>query len=191
MQLYTFLATIFDAMALLPDFVHFFKAGPPFHNHSPPLLQSWHGFIGSCLRSVRLSCVGPAQGGNGTQERAATVAFVFLTVVLDLAFAASLLGFVVMHSNLVSQNMTTIEMYEKKKSIPWRYDYGKHKNFSEVFGNDKLYWLLPMHTESHLRVRPDPNSSRPVSSQEGAVFGVETRVCPCRIWTSQPGSLTM
>lgn len=162
--------------------------------------------------------------------------------VLDIAFAASLLGFIVMHSNLVcpvlprpspshtaasfhrscfpeeasshlpvrpaprpspfpqvSQNMTTIEMYEKKKSIPWRYDYGKHKNFAEVsssfspqalarplctpkvpsvppdeaavalrlarclppsrsarsqvFGNDKLHWLLPMHTEQHLTVR--------------------------------------
>lgn len=28
--------------------------------------------------------------------------------------------------------MTTIEMYEKKKSIPWRYDYGKQKNFAEA-----------------------------------------------------------
>jgi palmitoyltransferase len=55
-----------------------------------------------------------------------------------------------MHSNLVSQNMTTIEMYEKKKSIPWRYDFGKQKNFAEVFGNDRLYWLLPMHTSAHL-----------------------------------------
>jgi len=89
--------------------------------------------------------------GGGAAEHAATVAFVFLTVVLDLAFAASLLGFIVMHSNLVSQNMTTIEMYEKKKSIPWRYDYGKQKNFAEVFGQDKLFWLMPMHTETHLR----------------------------------------
>jgi hypothetical protein len=112
---YTFLATVFDALALLPDFVHFFRGG---------------------------------SGGPGAH--AATVALVFLTVVLDLAFAASLLGFIVMHSNLVSQNMTTIEMYEKKKSIPWRYDYGKQKNFAEVFGADRLYWLLPMHTSAHL-----------------------------------------
>ncbi len=111
---YTFLATVFDALVLLPDFVHFFR------------------------------------GGGGASAHAATVALVFLTVVLDMAFAASLLGFIVMHSNLVSQNMTTIEMYEKKKSIPWRYDYGKHKNFAEVFGNDRLFWLLPMHTSAHL-----------------------------------------
>jgi len=114
--LYTFLATVFDALVLLPDFVHFFRS--------------------------------PASGGPGAH--AATVALVFLTVVLDLAFAASLLGFLVMHSNLVSQNMTTIEMYEKKKSIPWRYDYGKQKNFQEVFGSDRLFWLLPIHTSQHL-----------------------------------------
>jgi hypothetical protein len=114
--LYTFLATVFDALVLLPDFVHFFRS--------------------------------PASGG--ASAHAATVALVFLTVVLDLAFAASLLGFLVMHSNLVSQNMTTIEMYEKKKSIPWRYDYGKQKNFQEVFGADRLFWLLPMHTSQHL-----------------------------------------
>lgn len=110
---YTFLATVFDALALLPDFVHYFR-------------------------------------GGSADAHAATVALVFLTVVLDLAFAASLLGFIVMHSNLVSQNMTTIEMYEKKKSIPWRYDYGKQKNFQEVFGADRLFWLLPMHTSMHL-----------------------------------------
>jgi len=67
-----------------------------------------------------------------------------------MAFAASLLGFIVMHSNLVSQNMTTIEMYEKKKSIPWRYDYGKQKNFTEVFGSDRLFMFLPMHTSAHM-----------------------------------------
>jgi len=115
---YTFLATVFDALALLPDFLHFFREG--------------------------------AAGSH-----AATVALVFLTVVLDLAFAASLLGFIVMHSNLVSQNMTTIEMYEKKKSIPWRYDFGKQKNFAEVFGADRAYWLLPMHTSAHLAALDD------------------------------------
>lgn len=73
-----------------------------------------------------------------------------ITVVLDLAFAASLLGFIVMHSNLVGQNMTTIEMYEKKKSIPWRYDFGRAKNFQEVFGSSRLCWLLPVHTAAHL-----------------------------------------
>jgi len=112
---YTFLATVFDALALLPDFVHFFRSG-----------------------------------SGGPEAHAATVALVFLTVVLDMAFAASLLGFIVMHSNLVSQNMTTIEMYEKKKSIPWRYDYGKQKNFTEVFGSDRLFMFLPMHTSAHM-----------------------------------------
>lgn len=40
--------------------------------------------------------------------------------------------------------MTTIEMYEKKKSIPWRYDYGKHKNFAEVLEPAlSLFFSLP------------------------------------------------
>lgn len=45
--------------------------------------------------------------------------------------------------------MTTIEMYEKKKSIPWRYDYGKHKNFAEVRGN---YRRVVYHLLAHVRL---------------------------------------
>ena len=55
-----------------------------------------------------------------TDEEKMTMAAVFVTFFVDVAFAASLLGFIVMHANLNFSNMTTIEMYEKKKarSVP-------------------------------------------------------------------------
>ena len=60
---------------------------------------------------------------------------------------ASLLGFIVMHGNLVLANMTTIEMYEKKKTLPWKYDKGRWENFKEIFGDNVFSWLLPFHTK--------------------------------------------
>ena len=61
------------------------------------------------------------------------------------AFAASLLGFIIC-ANLNLSNMTTIEMYEKKKTLPWRYNVGAWKNFEEVFGKNPWLWFLPYHS---------------------------------------------
>lgn len=74
-------------------------------------------------------------------------AFVFLAVVLDIAFAFSVAGFLAMHLTLVLSNTTTIEMYEKKRSSPWRYDLGRRKNFEQVFGETMWHWPFPMHFE--------------------------------------------
>jgi hypothetical protein len=41
-------------------------------------------------------------------------------MVLDVAFAFSVFGFLAMHITLVLSNTTTIEMYEKKRLTPWR-----------------------------------------------------------------------
>ena len=79
------------------------------------------------------------------------MAAVFVTFVLDVAFAASLLGFIIMHANLNLSNMTTIEMYEKKKTLPWRYNVGAWKNFEEVFGKNPWLWFLPYHSTEQLR----------------------------------------
>jgi hypothetical protein len=68
------------------------------------------------------------------------MAAVFVTFVLNVAFAASLLGFIIMHANLNLSNMTTIEMYEKKKTLPWRYNKGFRKNFQDVFGSSGFLW---------------------------------------------------
>ena len=55
-----------------------------------------------------------------------------------------------MHVNLLMSNMTTIEMYEKKKLLPWRYDRGKRNNVLEVFGLNPWTWLIPVHTANQL-----------------------------------------
>ncbi|KAJ7963442.1 S-acyltransferase [Quillaja saponaria] len=78
------------------------------------------------------------------------LAIMFLAFVLNLAFALSLLCFIVMHASLLLSNTTTIEVYEKKKAVRWRYDLGRKKNFEQVFGTRKALWLLPLFSKDDL-----------------------------------------
>ncbi|URE01368.1 DHHC palmitoyltransferase [Musa troglodytarum] len=82
------------------------------------------------------------------------LAVTFLAFVLNLAFALSLLCFVGMHTSLVLSNTTTIEVYEKKKAVIWKYDLGKRKNFEQVFGTKKLLWFLPLFSAEDLEKIP-------------------------------------
>lgn len=88
---------------------------------------------------------------SGTPGSLATT---FLGFVLNLAFALSVLGFLIMHISLVAGNTTTIEAYEKKTTPKWRYDLGRKRNFEQVFGTHKLYWLIPTYLEEDLRRMP-------------------------------------
>ncbi|KAL4187441.1 hypothetical protein AMTRI_Chr09g39030 [Amborella trichopoda] len=72
------------------------------------------------------------------------LAISFLTFVLNLAFALSLLGFLIMHASLLLSNTTTIEVYEKRGVVRWKYDLGRRKNFEQVFGTKKAYWMIPV-----------------------------------------------
>lgn len=83
-----------------------------------------------------------------------TFATSFLAFVLNLAFALSILGFLVMHISLVGSNTTTIEAYEKTTTTKWRYDLGRRKNFEQVFGTDKRYWFIPAFSGDDLRKMP-------------------------------------
>ncbi|KAI3444692.1 hypothetical protein Pfo_001357 [Paulownia fortunei] len=83
-----------------------------------------------------------------------TLATTFLAFVLNLAFALSVMGFLIMHISLVAANTTTIEAYEKKTSPKWRYDLGRKRNFEQVFGMDKKYWFMPAYSEEDLRRIP-------------------------------------
>ena len=47
---------------------------------------------------------------------------IFMAVVMDGSFAAALVGFLVMHAQLLAANCTTIEMYEKDRMHPWPYN---------------------------------------------------------------------
>ncbi|RVX01037.1 putative protein S-acyltransferase 14 [Vitis vinifera] len=76
-----------------------------------------------------------------------TLATTFLAFVLNLAFALSVMGFLIMHISMVAANTTTIEAYEKKTTLKWRYDLGRKKNFEQasIFCN-----ILPLQFVSFL-----------------------------------------
>ncbi|KAK8944418.1 putative S-acyltransferase [Platanthera zijinensis] len=82
------------------------------------------------------------------------LAVTFLSFVLNVAFALSLLCFVIMHTSLVLSNTTTIEVHEKKNVVEWKYDLGKMKNIEQVFGTNKMFWFFPLFSKSDLRNVP-------------------------------------
>lgn len=88
---------------------------------------------------------------NGTPG---TLVATFVTFVLNLSFALSIMGFLVMHISLVLGNTTTIEAFEKKTNPKWRYDLGRRKNFEQVFGVDKRCWFIPAYSEEDLECMP-------------------------------------
>lgn len=61
-------------------------------------------------------------------------ALAFISAVICGAFTACLLGFLIMHSQLINANCTTIEMYEKERMHPWPYNKGWRRNWEEVLG---------------------------------------------------------
>lgn len=76
------------------------------------------------------------------------------SIFLNVAFALSLLGFLILHANLLASNTTTIEAHEKKHTPRWRYDLGVQENFRQVFGSSKLYWFLPVYADEDMRRMP-------------------------------------
>eukprot|EP00250_Pteridium_aquilinum_P006200 c16168_g1_i1 orf=691-1587(-) len=54
-------------------------------------------------------------------DSAVYLATTFLAFVLNVAFALSLLGFLILHATLVTSNTTTIEAHEKKNTTRWRF----------------------------------------------------------------------
>ncbi|KAK9056099.1 hypothetical protein SSX86_027187 [Deinandra increscens subsp. villosa] len=85
---------------------------------------------------------------------ASDLALTFLTFVLNVAFALSLLCFIIMHASLLSSNTTSVEVYEKKGVVRWKYDLGRKKNFEQVFGARKALWLFPVYAKEDLENIP-------------------------------------
>lgn len=81
---------------------------------------------------------------KGHSNSPSDLALTFLTFVLNLAFALSLLCFIIMHASLLSSNTTSVEVYEKKGVVRWKYDLGRKKNFEQVFGSRKALWMFPL-----------------------------------------------
>ncbi|CAL5331885.1 unnamed protein product [Camellia sinensis] len=108
------------------------------------------------------------------------LAITFLAFVLNLAFALSLLCFLIMHVSLLSSNTTSIEVHEKKKAVRWKYDFGRKKNFEQrtgficdlrelqvegkgysnkitilyVFGAKKAFWFFPLYSKEDMENIP-------------------------------------
>ncbi|KAL6580158.1 putative protein S-acyltransferase 14 [Orobanche minor] len=57
-----------------------------------------------------------------------------LFLLLNLAFALSVMGFLIMHISLVAANTMTIEDYEKKTTPEWCYDLRRMINFQQTKG---------------------------------------------------------
>lgn len=82
------------------------------------------------------------------------IAVLFLVFVLNLAFSLSLFCFVIMHASLLSSNTTSVEVYEKKKTVQWKYDLGWKRNFEQVFGANKALWFFPLFSKKDLENIP-------------------------------------
>ncbi|XP_060213269.1 probable protein S-acyltransferase 12 isoform X1 [Lycium barbarum] len=82
------------------------------------------------------------------------IAVIFLVFVLNLAFSLSVLCFVIMHASLLSSNTTSVEVYEKKKTMQWKYDLGWKRNFEQVFGANKALWFFPLFSKKDLENIP-------------------------------------
>ncbi|CAH8391981.1 unnamed protein product [Eruca vesicaria subsp. sativa] len=83
-----------------------------------------------------------------------SLASTFIAFILNIAFALSVLGFLIMHIMLVARNTTTIEAYEKYTAPNSPYNLGRKANFEQVFGRDKMYWFVPLYTEEDTKRLP-------------------------------------
>ncbi|CAN1333141.1 hypothetical protein LINPERPRIM_LOCUS35957 [Linum perenne] len=54
------------------------------------------------------------------------------------------------HAVVSGQNQDP-KAYEKKSDPRWRYDLGRMRNFEQVFGTDKRYWLIPRYSAEDLK----------------------------------------
>lgn len=103
-QLYTFLETILDTLALLPHFITFFGDAKNHSSSAQNLAVTFIAFGDVSLTWYHLWFYKRNTQCNNSYK------LNFLDTVLNLAFSLSLLCFVVMHSSLVLSNTTTIEV---------------------------------------------------------------------------------
>ncbi|XP_071932813.1 probable protein S-acyltransferase 12 isoform X1 [Coffea arabica] len=125
-------------------------------NHKFFLLFVFYTFLETTLNTVVLlpSFVNFFEQTKKHSLSPGNLAVTFLAFVLNLAFALSLLCFVIMHTSLLLSNTTSVEVYEKKKAVHWKYDLGRKRNFEQVFGTKKMFWFFPLFSEEDLKNIP-------------------------------------
>jgi len=64
---------------------------------------------------------------------------------ISIAYSITLVIFAGMHYYMISKNKSTLDniIFKKNKNI---YDIGEYNNFCQVFGDDPIYWFLPIFT---------------------------------------------
>lgn len=103
MQLYTFLETTLVTLLLMPHFIAFFSDEEI--PGTPGTLATTFLAFGTFPISNLMIDFFPVQHINPSQK-----CFIIITAVLNLAFALSVMGFLIMHISLVAANTTTIEV---------------------------------------------------------------------------------
>ncbi|KAH8488883.1 hypothetical protein H0E87_024492 [Populus deltoides] len=133
------MVTTMDTLVLLPGFINFFGKAKN-HSSSPGDLAVIFLAFGKLSLHVNDFHFHVLAWHSHCSPYASQI--VYLDAVLNLAFALSLLCFLVMHASLVSSNTTSIEVYEKKGVARWKYDLGRKKNFEQVIPVVLLYIYL-------------------------------------------------
>lgn len=95
--------------------------------------------------------------GGGMQD--GNMAGPFLAAVLDIAFVLAVTGFIIMHFGLVRANTTTIESFEKlTPGRRWMYDVGAQRNWEQVMGARRAWWLVPCYSPHDRAAHPEVRS---------------------------------
>ncbi|KAK4488698.1 hypothetical protein RD792_004475 [Penstemon davidsonii] len=148
--LYTFLETLMDTLVLLPSFISFFQQVKN-SSSSPGKLAvtflafgNFHYNNHHCIIMLNF----PFSSMSCFLQNP------YLDAVVNLAFALSLLCFVVMHASLLLSNTTSVEVHEKRKDVRWKYDLGWKNNIEQVFGTKKMLWFFPLFSKEDLERVP-------------------------------------
>lgn len=100
-------------------------------NHPPRFVQcSAALYLYGAAEVLHSGRMLPSSDGVASRRFALTL----LAFIVDIAFALSLGGLLGMHARMVWLNVTTIEMFEKRRVTQWPFDRGPRRNFQEVFG---------------------------------------------------------
>lgn len=122
-----------------------------FYNQKFFILFVYYAFLGCLFVGITgimalkraLFIIGEEEG-----KQVVGAAFVVIGYCLVTIFGLALLFFAVFHTMLVLKGRTTIEMHEirdpSRARIVRKYDLGWKKNWKKVFGNNWLYWFLPV-----------------------------------------------
>lgn len=122
-----------------------------FYNQKFFILFVYYAFLGCLFASVTgvmalkraLFIIGEEEGKQVVVAAVQVICYCLTTI-----FGVALLFFAVFHTMLVLKGRTTIEMHEirdpARARMVRKYNLGWKRNWKKVFGNNWLYWFLPV-----------------------------------------------